>query len=162
MDFPLPTHLVLRTSVIMACSDSLLVPSDREALGPDYSTKRARQYLTGRSLARAAISALGLSPDHSLPRAPSGAVEWPQAVVGSIAHSGERVVAMVGLSSEYVSVGVDVECLTRIRHPEIATRILTPDERVQMAGVSAEERNRWLLTIFSAKESLFKLLNPIT
>ncbi|SUA60385.1 phosphopantetheinyltransferase component of enterobactin synthase multienzyme complex [Oligella urethralis] len=83
---------------------------------------------------------------------------WSNGCRGSLSHSQEFVVAMVGLDSVYKGVGVDTEvCLA----PEVANQIcwdVISKSELEIAlsyGLSFEES---VTLIFSLKESVFKVL----
>jgi len=162
MNLFLPPTLVLKLGSLKTVEAHQFSSLDKALLEPRCAEKRRRQFLSGRALVREAIGELAFPKDSPLPRAPYGGVEWPPGVVGSIAHSGDCAVALIGRSSQYRSVGVDIEGVARIRRPQIAERICTVPEQELLVKLAPEERSRILIAIFSAKESLFKLLNPIT
>jgi enterobactin synthetase component D len=120
------------------------------------AAKRRNEYLAGRCAARQSIRALtgkSLIPDTDHDRAPI----WPSGLVGSISHGGGHAVALVGKQIDYLGLGVDIEPpLDTRRAMKLAPQILTDSEL--RSDVSPEHVSR----AFSAKESLFKALYPLT
>lgn len=128
-----------------------LLASERAALA-GMSTVRSAAYSSGRRVAHAALSALGL--DHAaVPRQGRLAV-WPEGVVGSIAHSGDLAVALLGCASRFAAVGIDVERCQRVGE-RAAGRVLTPSEHEHLS-LDDEATLR-----FSAKEAVYKAVNPL-
>lgn len=123
--------------------------------------KRKAEFLAGRWCARAALSELGIdgTPGLNPDRSPA----WPEGALGSITHSHGVVEVMVADASQWLTVGVDTE---RWVSPERAARLerelLTEEEQNALAGMSPLQRANRLTLIFSAKESLFKALYPLT
>ena len=79
---------------------------------------------------------------------------WPAGVVGSITHSRELALAMVGRDDAVAGTGVDLEREHRV------------DARVAAQVLSAEERRRlseedWRTMLFAAKEAVYKAVNPL-
>ena len=113
--------------------------------------------LTGRRLARAALGELG-GPDGPIGRRPDRSPDWPDGFGGSITHAGGWCLVVVARLPDGWGVGVDIEVDEPLR-AEVAARVLLPAERTQLArGVPA----RGETVAFSAKESVFKAVNPLT
>jgi phosphopantetheine--protein transferase-like protein len=87
-----------------------------------------------------------------------GAPHLPPNVAGSISHKEGLAVALVTPDAKW-RVGVDIEQL-RVPRADIARHVLTPEERQSLAGWSPEERWRDVLLRFSAKEAVYKALDP--
>lgn len=157
-----PPGTVFRFHTAESVPDYDGIELDRLELAPGCSERRAHQFLLGRFCARGALRELGQPCAGPLSRASFGGVVWPLGVVGSISHSGGSAAAVVGLSSTYRSLGLDIESMTRVRRVKIATRICTPRELSILPLPDDPNYQKALITLFSTKESLFKLLNPIT
>ncbi|MCK8516792.1 4'-phosphopantetheinyl transferase superfamily protein [Methylonatrum kenyense] len=115
--------------------------------------KRRREFSTGRWLARQGLKRLGIPPQ----AIPSGAMReplWPPAMVGSLTHSGLVCAFIGGLSSNYDSVGLDLE-LSPAPTPELAHLILSRSEP------PAYRESNTLRLVFSAKEAVYKCLYPV-
>ncbi len=123
--------------------------------------KRKAEYLAGRWCARAALAQLGVDglPGLNSDRSPA----WPEGTLGSITHSHGVAEVMVADARDWLTVGLDTECWV---NPERAARLerelLTEEELKALAGMSPLQRANRLTLIFSAKESLFKALYPLT
>ncbi|HHX34706.1 MAG TPA: 4'-phosphopantetheinyl transferase superfamily protein [Gammaproteobacteria bacterium] len=130
---------------------------------PKAARKRQAEFLAARLCAREALrlqtghAALPAQQDHS--RAP----RWPQYSCGSMSHSHTISAAIVGDSSHWQSLGLDIEKpLSRMRAQRLAKTILTPDEYSVYQSLDASQGPQYLTLVFSFKESLFKALNPLT
>ena len=122
--------------------------------------KRQTEYLAGRLCARAALALLtgtATTPTSGADRAP----QWPTGTVGSITHGSGGAAAVVGKSSEWCGLGLDVEQrMPASRAERLATEILTPAELLRLDDLPADQRAQRISLTFSLKESLFKALYP--
>ena len=143
-------------AAIAAMAAERLLPEEREvaaALGP----VRRRGWVGGRVAMREALARIGktappiLADDRGAPRLPRG-------LAGSISHKDHVAVALVALE-EGATVGVDVE-VDRPRAHDIAAKVLRPEELAELEGMGTEERARGVLLRFSAKEAVYKGLDP--
>ncbi len=136
--------------------EGVVLPSTLE----HASVKRKAEYLAGRLCAREAL--LRLTGRAALPKQQaSRAPLWPAGVCGSISHTGDEALAVVGHQCDYLALGVDREhSLPEIQAHELADSILTPLERAQLPPCPQAAALRISL-IFSLKESLFKALFPL-
>jgi enterobactin synthetase component D len=124
--------------------------------------KRRAEYLAGRHAAALALSALHLPS--RVERSPTGLPVWPNGAVGSISHGGGLALAVCARQWQYRSVGVDVE---RVLHDaearELAPAIAHQDELFLLRAALPHARSGQRLSVlFSAKESFFKCLYPLT
>lgn len=123
--------------------------------------KRKTEYLAGRWCAREALRQIGSEglPGLNSDRSPA----WPSGTLGSITHSHGIAEVMVGDTERWLTIGLDTEQWV---NPERAARLerelLTEEELKSLAGMSPLQRANRLTLIFSAKESLFKALYPLT
>jgi 4'-phosphopantetheinyl transferase EntD len=138
-----------------------LYPQERALLGPGAARKRIMEFTLGRGCARAALArldpALAGSPilrEHG--RRPL----WPAGVVGAITHHHGQAAAAVAREGAYRGLGLDLEA-ERAPSEGLLKRILRPEEQRALEALPPAERARRALLIFSAKESIFKALNPI-
>ena len=141
---------------ITATAAERLLPEEREAaaaLGP----VRRRGWVGGRVAMREALARIGktappiLADERGAPRLPAG-------MAGSISHKEHVAVALVAIEQEG-KVGVDVE-VDRPRARDIAAKVLRPEERAELDGMGEEERATAVLLRFSAKEAVYKALDP--
>lgn len=135
-----------------------LWPEERSAIARAVP-KRQREFAAGRSAARTAMQRLNW-PAMSLPAHPDRSPCWPEGLVGSIAHSAETCIAVVGCRDSWVSIGVDIEPDQGI---EVALweSICTPEELRQLAGVCPLSRPSRVTKVFVAKEAFYKWHYPI-
>lgn len=128
-----------------------LLPDERVGLDRMADVRRA-EYSSGRRVAREALALLGIENCGVTAR---GRVPiWPPGVVGSITHSRELAMAMVGRDARVAGIGVDVEQEHRV-DARVAARVLVPEER----GSLVEED--WQTMLFAAKEAVYKAVNPL-
>ncbi|RLA43068.1 MAG: 4'-phosphopantetheinyl transferase [Gammaproteobacteria bacterium] len=123
--------------------------------------KRAVEYLAGRYCAQRALQTLmgceipvGAYADRS--------PQWPEFVVGSITHSDNYAAAMVARKGHYSSIGIDCEPVFDSRaHKRLEANILSPVE-LERVDASPADRQQLITIIFSAKESIYKAIYPLT
>lgn len=123
------------------------------------SRKRHGEYLAGR-LCAAGV----LETDRLLARdADSGRPLWPDGWCGSITHSHGQAAAVAAATADWKGLGLDMERLLEAgRALRLHNAILTKDEQRWLSGESDDGAARLLTLIFSAKESLYKAINPLT
>lgn len=120
--------------------------------------KRRQEFAAGRDCARRALRSMGFSVA-PIPVGQDGEPQWPEGVVGSITHSGGYAAAAVATAEAYAGLGIDVE-KRRDLQPAVVERITSEQERRWIAG--QKDRQGAVLKLFSAKESLHKLLQPLS
>ena len=126
-------------------------------LSPRAAPKRHRDLMAGRAAARRALKQLG-GPQIPIPKGPGGAPIWPPGWRGSLSHTEGVAVALVGPAERYQGLGMDIEYRQRRIHKGVISMVCTPKERLWVEGPGWSER---LLTLFSAKEAIFKAFYPI-
>ena len=127
-----------------------------EGLMGKFSDTRRQQFLTGRLCAHKAMNDFSQPISMNDDRSPC----WPTGVVGSISHSEDYYIA--ASSSKLRALGIDVERIGRM-DGKLATKVLTEEEILMRRQWQEEEGPFDTYTlIFSAKESLYKTINPIT
>lgn len=145
------------------CNDPENVHSEEQKLVEHFgSEKRKAEFLTGRSLYHQLEARLSVHPQ-ALLKDEQGRPKWPEQVTGSITHSGEWVAILLGLKTEpCFSVGLDLQeiNIAKTRHG-IRRHILTTEEE-RLLEQQIQEQPEIVLYLFSAKEALYKALNPIT
>lgn len=122
--------------------------------------KRQQEYLAGRVCAAEALRAAGcrypVSPEMGVDRLPI----WPESWVGSISHSGDYAVALAATQQRYLSLGVDIQQQVS---GEVADNLRTllgsPEEYALLEHLPPQAA---VSLMFSAKESLYKALFPLT
>ncbi len=136
-----------------------LAPEELE-VASGWAPARRRTWMAGRAALRTALRHAGfpapavLSDDRGAPILPSG-------VVGSVSHKEHVAVALVARAQpgSTARIGVDVELDVSLRI-DIARKVLTDDERAELAALAETERMAQVRLRFSAKEAIYKALDP--
>ena len=122
---------------------------------------RRREFATARSCARMALARLGRPAVAVLPGL-GGAPQWPEGVTGSITHCAGYRAAAVGLTSDFVSIGVDAEPNEALPDDEMLGLIALREERIRIGEFAARMPGiAWDRLLFSAKESVYKTWFPL-
>jgi enterobactin synthetase component D len=145
------------------------VEAAAQALGLTFPRQLARavptrrlEFLAGRLCAQRALLLAGCAGAPEVPMDEHRAPVWPLGYIGSIAHGSGTAWAVVASRAHYRALGIDIEkVVTPATALELSAAVLRPEERVlaRTAGLGYEQ---FLSLAFSAKESLYKCLNPIT
>jgi 4'-phosphopantetheinyl transferase EntD len=141
------------------------LPPEERALADAFAPARRLTFAGGRVALRAALAALGLPGASAAPilATPRGGPALPAGVLGSIAHKPTIAVALAALvpagAPRDVTLGVDVE-IDRPSRFDIAPRVLTDGERARLAALPPAASARAVLAAFSAKEAVYKALDP--
>lgn len=114
---------------------------------------RKAEFAGGRAAARAALAKLGEMP-LPIPVGEGRAPVWPKGFVGSITHTADMCLAMVGHDKTFQSLGIDLDLDRPLPADIISEVVLTAELRA--AGDPEQVARR----IFSAKEALFKAQFP--
>ncbi len=122
---------------------------------------RVQDLLVGRACAQLALQQAGAGSDQvgaNQGRAPI----WPDGWAGSLSHAAGIAWAVVARSSDFNSLGIDLEHLLNDDAVEAVHSVaLTSGER-RFEGWRDKGDVAWRTTLlFSAKESIFKCLNPL-
>jgi enterobactin synthetase component D len=125
---------------------------------------RRIEFLAGRLAAREALSAAGCDKPAALPIAQGRWPEWPKGFTGSIAHSHGLAWAAAGPTGgprAVRAVGIDLErILEDDRAARLAPAILSEAEQSRNE-VATLGWGPYVSLLFSAKEALYKCLNPL-
>ena len=123
--------------------------------------KRQREYTAGRVAARKALARLGIE-DFVLVSGEDRVPRWPKQIVGSISHCQGYCGVSVARSSDFLSVGLDVE-QSGLLKPQIVRLICTPAEKQRLNTLPAPPAGTdWPKLTFSAKESFYKCYYLVT
>lgn len=123
------------------------------------SRKRQSEFLAGRICAARALSSSQLPGRDAV----SGQPLWPKGWCGSITHSHGQAVAIVASTLDWKSLGLDIERRIEAgRALRLRSTLLTAHEQEWLEGLDQQTAANRLGLIFSAKESLYKALNPLT
>lgn len=152
-----PGTVVIESPVALV--DDALAPEERACVRNAVASRRA-QFGTGRLCARRALAQLGL-PTGPLLVSAGGMPSWPGGCVGSITHTATYCAVAVKPAPPWRSVGVDAEDL-RPLDVGILEAVTSDAERRWVRGLPVEDRDRYTLLVFSAKEAYYKLQYPLT
>jgi 4'-phosphopantetheinyl transferase EntD len=152
-----PEGVLTRVSPLRA-SEADLSPEERACIERALPSRR-REFATGRVCARELLAQLG-RPGFSLLRGEDRLPRWPEGIVGSISHTADLCVVAVARSGVR-SIGVDVEPDAPLE-PELWPEICSNDEIGWLRRQPAAEQGRFARLLFSAKESLYKCVHPVT
>jgi 4'-phosphopantetheinyl transferase EntD len=141
---------------IAALGDSL-VPEEG-AFARSLSPLRRRTWIGGRAALRHALARAGLDVGSAVFADDRGAPALPSGISGSVTHKEGLAAALVARTTG-PRVGVDVEHDVAGKQ-DIASRILADDEVAELAALDAPSRAREVLLRFSAKEAIYKALDP--
>jgi len=118
---------------------------------------RRRTWVGGRVAARIALADLAFDAPPIL-STDRGAPSFPEGADGSVSHKGDIAVALVARRTEgHLGIDLEIDAPGRV---DIAARVLTEGEQRELAALSAEARAREVLLRFSAKEAIYKALDP--
>jgi enterobactin synthetase component D len=135
-----------------------LHPDERrhaEGLGP----VRRISWIGGRLGLRGALDDIPARVAEPILATPRGAPRLPAEVVGSISHKEGLAVGLAARAAGGWRIGIDLERLTA-RRSDIARRVLRPEERARLPPPSEPRRALEILAAFSAKEAIYKALDP--
>jgi 4'-phosphopantetheinyl transferase EntD len=90
-----------------------------------------------------------------VPRSGAGAPIWPAGLVGSLAHDASIAVAALASSTDFESIGIDIEPAEPLE-PELLDIIATIGERREIANRQFGGR-----VLFAAKEAVYKAIYPL-
>lgn len=116
--------------------------------------RRRFEFSTGRWLARQGMRRLG-EPASAVPCGPAREPCWPPGIVASLSHSASNCALVMGRREQYRGIGLDLE-LSDAPKDDLARLIVSPTEPREYC------RGAMLRLVFSAKESIYKCLYPIT
>jgi len=129
-----------------------------------YSPKRRLDFVAGRYCALKALEKSGVKNCRGIGVRTNGAPDWPQGWTGSITHTDGFASAAVVRADSLHGLGIDSErVMTRETADEVAGLSLLPSEiqRWENQLQKALSFESYVTLIFSAKESVYKCLNPI-
>jgi enterobactin synthetase component D len=158
-------ELVHGRAVGLAIPDDLeglavqLAPGELE-IASTWAPARRRTWTAGRAALRTALLQMGL-PAPAILVDDRGAPILAPGVVGSVSHKEHVAVALVARAEpgSTARIGVDVELDVSLRI-DVSRKVLTDDERAELATLSEPERLAEVRLRFSAKEAIYKALDP--
>jgi 4'-phosphopantetheinyl transferase EntD len=120
---------------------------------------RRREFALGRACARRALVALGIEGEPLL-RGPERAPQWPAGVIGSLTHTDGFCAAAVARCGELLALGLDAESAPL--SGRAAHRVLDERERALLDALASPPAQGFATLAFSAKESVYKALQPLS
>ncbi len=121
---------------------------------------RRAGWVGGRVALRAALAAVAVKASEPMLSTPRGAPLLPPGAVGSVSHKRTIAVALCARESRpRATLGIDVEDLRPLR-VDVASKVLTPEEQAALPGELGAARDAAVLLHFSAKEAIYKALDP--
>jgi enterobactin synthetase component D len=158
--FPLDPQIAQRVVLLAGCSQGNRGPRQRTTREEQL---RLRQSIfdVGRACAAELLAELG-SRETSVAVAEDRSPVWPHGYVGSITHSDDLLGVAVARRKDFRSIGIDAEAIIQ---PETTAEIdeLCMSERERSLRDSVEIDHQMFSSLcFSAKESFFKCLYPLT
>lgn len=161
-ELELPHGRAVGLAIPEADLEGLAVQLAPEELGvaSAWAPARRRTWMAGRAALRTALLHAGF-PAPPVLADNRGAPILPSGVVGSVSHKEHVAVALVARAEpgSTARIGVDVELDVSLRI-DIARKVLTDDERAELATLSDPERLAEVRLRFSAKEAIYKALDP--
>ena len=133
--------------------------SNREAAAlAKVVDKRRREFATSRALAREGLERFFDVRGFDLLNADDRSPIWPRGIEGSISHSNTRAwVALV--DAAFGTIGIDGEGRDELKQ-DLWHLTLLDEEVAYLETLGASIRGRRALTLFSAKEALYKAQYP--
>jgi len=125
--------------------------------------KRQSDYLAGRYCASNVLKALGKEGVTYIASAEDRSPVWPQGYTGSVSHSENIAVAAACHHSSFQSLGIDIEFHMKEKTlNSVCEAISIAQERSAESVPSGLTRSEYFTLVFSAKESIFKAIHPLT
>ena len=123
---------------------------------------RRNEFAAGRLLAHYLLKR-HFGNDEMVRRGKMGAPQWPAGIVGSISHSNGQVAVALSTSSQYKSLGIDMEFYWPGRKMPRPSYFIQNDGEVKLMKARARvDTEVALLLIWCAKEAAIKSAFPLT
>ena len=124
--------------------------------------KRKIEYIAGRYCAIQSLKALSSMMPPNISTNKNRSPNWPEGYIGSITHSKGFASAAIAEKKYIRAIGIDSELLIKERTANnIRSHVLTDNEKHEDNLWITENFHEYLTLIFSAKESIYKCLNPL-
>jgi len=166
MNIELPNESSMHLLKESEASKDQLVEEEKTFLASIPTKKGQKRFITGRVAARHALEKLKVESNNPLLKGEGGEPLWPDGIVGSISHSTITqskgfAVALTAKAPPFTVAGIDIENLSRNLTQPIERKICSPSELEWVNGTGFSGRKTRILTLFSAKETIYKALYPI-
>ncbi|MDB2384256.1 4'-phosphopantetheinyl transferase superfamily protein [Endozoicomonas sp.] len=143
------------SSIYFFQSEGLSLPSNLTTA----RTKRQAEYLAGRYCAGIGLKRLG-ADNFEVKASRDRSPVWPENYTGSISHSQGFAMAVTGEKARYRSIGVDIEKIVSESRAERLSNTVLTDSDCELRSTLGLPIHWFFTLVFSAKESLYKLLHP--
>ncbi|MCJ8347657.1 4'-phosphopantetheinyl transferase superfamily protein [bacterium] len=130
----------------------------------NWAKKRKRDYLAGRYCAMKCLQDFGfpLNSGFQILSNKDRSVLWPEGYCGSITHTSQYVASVVARCKDFRSLGIDSENKMKRRTFDRIKRQIAKDNEIEMVQQKLGDEQLALTLIFSAKESIYKSVFPIS
>jgi len=124
-------------------------------------SRRIAEFTAGRFCALQALNALRPGESHDIAAFPDGSPRWPAGIVGSITHTESFVSAAIAESSRFAAIGIDSEKLPSPDTLDTVEDLVILDEEQRLLAELPLSPIQGRILVFSAKESVYKCLQPL-
>jgi len=155
-----PQRLFSVETATAPMDETLLHPREY-ALVHNAVAKRKGEFAAGRHCARLALARLQISAPAILQDA-NGCPLWPKGSVGSISHTKDFIISVVGRSSQVASLGVDVDSLLAPFPYDVLGYVCRREELRWLHSMPAESMRLHAYALFSVKETIYKCVYGAT
>jgi 4'-phosphopantetheinyl transferase EntD len=132
---------------------------EERCLSMNASSKRKSDFKLGRAAGLNALRNLGVV-ERPILKSEQSYPLWQDGVVGSITHKNDIGIAVVAPSACCRTLGIDLESITGKYDIEFYKRIF-PERELSWILEKNDEQHQRFCMVFSAKESLYKLVTPV-
>jgi 4'-phosphopantetheinyl transferase EntD len=131
---------------------------EEEAAVAGAILNRRLEFAAGRSAAREAMRRLN-GVEAPIPMNLDRSPCWPPGIVGSISHTSDTCLAVVGHQAEWLSIGIDMEPYQGIEE-SLWSMLCTPEELRHVYQGPPTQRETRVGELFAAKEAFYKWHYP--
>lgn len=125
------------------------------------SQKRQKEFLFGRMAAHQALSHLSEKfQECSIRKGEQGQPLWPENSIGSITHSDTWAIAAAAQPNGIKTIGIDLQSFKRPLRYDISKYVCQESETLWAKEIESKSHER-IISIFSAKESIYKAIFPL-
>lgn len=154
--FPAGVHTC---SLSEEVNPELLYPEEASCI-PNAAPFRRREFAQGRLCARQALAELGIR-NFPLLTGKDRRPIWPQGIVGSLTHCGGYCAVAVTRADSFSGLGIDVEAAEPLGR-DLIPLVCVEQEISRLQESPESTRGVLAKLLFSAKESVFKCVYPLT
>jgi 4'-phosphopantetheinyl transferase EntD len=130
-----------------------LLPEEQGAFARSVA-KVQRASGAARIVARELMQRIGIAPQPVL-KAAAGMPQWPDGLVGSLAHDATIAIAALARRADFRSVGIDIEPAEALE-PDLIDLVATERERADIERSPLQGR-----LLFAIKEAVYKASYPL-